>query len=152
MDDITTIIKVLQLLEDNRDEKATYIAYYTILRTMLFFRKNDKNLAFIINSLDEAYKPIFQELEQESLIYENIIDYVEQVIGVSPENVEALYEYALDINDFSDERIVYSSNLFMWFLNIINNPIKDTKEYKYPKYESKLPEDALEKVLLTKIS
>lgn len=152
MDYSVELLNVGMLLEDNRDELMVYIKDYICLRLLLLKRKNDVYLPYILKTLDDRYKTLFDELNKEFLIYDNIISYIKKYIGVSSELVLELCEYSKEINDLSDKRIEYSKDLYSWFSNIAINPVINTKYYECSKYESKIPEDALEKLLLKEIS
>ncbi len=146
------LVNVIYFLEDNRKELIAYIKDYICLRSLLLKRKNDAYLPYVLKTLDDRYKALFDELDKEFLIYDNIISYIEKYIGVSGELVLELYEYSREINDLSDERIEYTRDLYSWFSNIAISPVINTKYYDYSEYESKIPEDALENLLLKEIS
>ena len=152
MDYSVELLNVGMLLEDNRDELMVYIKDYICLRLLLLKRKNDVYLPYILKTLDDRYKTLFDELNEEFLIYDNIISYIKKYIGVSSELVLELCEYSKEINDLSDKRIEYSKDLYSWFSNIAINPVINTKYYECSKYESKIPEDALEKLSLNDAS
>ena len=76
MDYSVELLNVGMLLEDNRDELMVYIKDYICLRLLLLKRKNDVYLPYILKTLDDRYKTLFDELNEEFLIYDNIISYL----------------------------------------------------------------------------
>lgn len=152
MDYSVEYLNVVYFLEDNREELMEYVKDYILLRFLLLRRTNDTYLPHILKALDDAYESLFDELEREFLIYDNIVSYIGKYVGVSGELVSELSEYAREINELSDRRVEYATGLYSWFLDIAKSPVKNTKYYECSKYESSIPEDALEKLLLKEIS
>lgn len=148
MDLEVALIKVCYFLEDNRDELECYFTDYISLRDSLLLREDDDNLELIIESFDERYGELFEELENEYLIYENIINYIVKYIGVSNVTASFLLEYAKKINEYAENRTLYETYLYEWYEKIALSPIKTTKNYDFSKYEIDIKREDLIKLML----
>lgn len=148
MDLEVALIEVCYFLEDNRDELRCYFTDYISLRNSLLLRKNDDNLELIIESLDERYRELFEELENEYLIYENIINYIVKYIGVSDVTASILLEYAKRVNECAENRTLYEIHLYEWYEKIAFSLIKTTKNYDFPKYNIEINREDLIKLMI----
>ena len=64
MDYSVELLNVGMLLEDNRDELMVYIKDYICLRSLLLKRRNDVYLPYILKTLDDRYKSLFDKLNK----------------------------------------------------------------------------------------
>ena len=97
MDIKIALVDLATMISDNRDEVTYIIKDYLFLRLSLSKRKNDDNLANILDCLDERYKEILEELDNEYSILWNVANYLTNYIGYSEETGEYLYSYAQEL-------------------------------------------------------
>ena len=148
MDIKIALVELAAIISDNRDEAIKTIQDYLSLRLVLSRRENDDNLVNIFNSLDERYKEVLEEIDNEYFILSSIASYLTIHIGYSENTGEYLYNYAKEINESVDSRLLYEASLYDWYLEIVNSPVKTTKNYDFPKYEEQISRSDVVKVML----
>ena len=148
MDIKIALVDLSTMISDNRDEVLYIIKDYLSLRSFLSKRKNDDNLVSILDCLDERYKEILEELDNEYSILWNVANYLTNYIGYSEETGEYLYNYAQELIETAESRVMYETFLYKWYLDIANSPLKNTKEFDFPKYEEQISRSDVVKVML----
>lgn len=148
MDLKIALVDLATSISDNRDEVTYIIKDYISLRLALSRRENDDNLVNIFNCLDERYKEVLEELDNEYSILWNVANYLTNYIGYSENTGEYLYNYAKEINESVDSRLLYETSLYDWYLEIVNSSVKTTNNYDFPKYEEQISRSDVVKVML----
>lgn len=148
MDIKIALVDLSTMISDNRDEVLYIIKDYLSLRFSLSKRKNDDNLVNILDCLDERYKEILEELNNEYSILCSIASYLAVYIGYSENIGEYLYNYAQELNESVARRLLYETSLYDWYSEIVNSPVKTTKNYDFPKYEEQISRSDVVKVML----
>ena len=148
MDIEIALVELATIISDNRDEAIKTIQDYLSLRLVLSKRKEDNNLVNIFNSLDERYSEVLEEINNEYSILCSIASYLAVYIGYSENIGEYLYNYAQELKESVDRRLIYETSLYDWYSEIVNSPVKTTKNYDFPKYEEQINRSDVVRVML----
>ena len=148
MDIKIALVELATIISDNREETMKIIQDYILLRSSLSKRKEDNNLVNIFNSLDQRYSEVLEEINNEYSILCSIASYLAVYIGYSENTGEYLYNCAKEIHEIVDRRLIYEISLYDWYSEIVNSPVKTTKNYDFPKYEKQISRSDVVKVFL----
>lgn len=148
MDIKIALVELAAIISDNREETMKIIQDYILLRSSLSKRKEDANLVNIFNCLDQRYSEVLEEINNEYSILCSIASYLAVYIGYSENTGEYLYNYAEELREDADRRLLYETSLYKWYSEIANSPVKTTKDYDFPKYEEQISRSDVVKVLL----
>ena len=148
MDIKIALVELATIISDNREETMKIIQDYILLRSSLSKRKEDDNLVNIFNSLDQRYSEVLEEINNEYSILCSIASYLAVYIGYSENIGEYLYNYAQELNESVARRLLYENSLYDWYSEIVNSPVKTTKNYDFPKYEEQISRSDVVRVML----
>ena len=148
MDIKIALVELAAIISDNREETMKIIQDYILLRSSLSKRKEDANLVNIFNCLDQRYSEVLEEINNEYSILCSIASYLAVYIGYSENTGEYLYNYAEELREDADRRLLYETSLYKWYLEIANSPVKTTKNYDFPKYEEQISRSDVVRVML----
>lgn len=148
MDIKIALVELATIISDNREETMKIIQDYILLRSSLSKRKEDNNLVNIFNSLDQRYSEVLEEINNEYSILCSIASYLAVYIGYSENIGEYLYKYAQELNESVARRLIYETSLYDWYSEIVNSPVKTTKNYDFPKYEEQISRSDVVRVML----
>lgn len=148
MDIKLALVDIATNIKDNRDEVICILSDYITLRLKMSCRIDDNNLNGILDNLDNRYKEVLDELNNEYFILTNIASYIASYIGYDEKLGEFLYDYIQNMVECVDTRSMYLTFLRQWYEDIITSPIKTTNNYEFPKYQEQITRSDVVKVML----